>query len=389
MLANPPARVRLAVWGATTFLLLCTGILTTVTPASAATSHKASLGSHGTSTWTVGQSVSVTLKAMTPGTWKQELWSGTCASPEARLAVLPSLVVPTTGTLQKTTKAPVVPATRLGVILRLLHGSSTVCGVFITSPRAKYEGDCEFCFVGGEGPLAPIWDPATNGSTYRPGDRRQIVYLDETYQVPAGTTATFDNKIIIVKPVQRKNIEVFGTLTITNSLMLWRQTDYQQTLLEIEKGGTLIIKDSYSFSGNPYWVNWEFQDGSTVKFDHYVGDAGQSIHGSVDYSAINYSTVKLTLFDDTHDTRVRASNAHEIWFEIFPPKGTFTFTLPSRRQWMDWTISDLWPNTTIAVHDSYIHEDAVTLSPDTHVTVQGTPNGFGLGWAVYKLSLDM
>jgi hypothetical protein len=385
VLANPPARVRLAVLGATGFLLLCSsGILTPATPAAAATSHSASLGAHGASTWTVGRSVYVNLKAMTPGTWKQELWSNTCASPIARLVVLPSLVVPATRTLQKTTKAPVVPSTRLGVILRLVHGSSTVCGVFITSPRAKYEGDCQYCFVGGEGPLAPVWDPATNGSTYRPGDRRQIVYLDENYQVPAGTTATFDNKIIIVKPVQRKNIQVFGTLTITNSLMLWRQTDFDQTRLEIEKGGTLIIKDSYSFSGNPDWVIWEFDDGSTVTFDHFVGDPGQSMHGSVNYSAINYSTVKLTLFDDTHDTHVQVSNAHHVWFEIFPPEGTYTFTLPAKRQWTDWTISNIWPNTTIDVHDSYIYEDAITLMPNTHVTVQDTPRGFGLGWIIYK-----
>jgi hypothetical protein len=386
VLANSPARVRLAVLGATAFLLLCsTGILTTLTPAAAATSHKASLGAHGTSTWTVGRSVYVNLKAMTPGTWKQELWSNTCASPIARLAVLPSLVVPTTRTLKKTTRATAVPSTRLGVSLRLVHGSSTVCGVFITSPRAKYEGDCQYCFVGGEGPLAPVWDPATNGSTYRPGDRREIVYLDENYQVPAGTTATFDNKIIIVKPVQRKNIQVFGTLTITNSLMIWRQTDSQQTRLAIEKGGTLIIKDSYSFSGNPYWVNWDYNDGSTVRFDHFIGDPWTSIRGSVDYTAINYSTVRISFLSDTHATHVQVSNAHHVWFEIFPPEGTYTFTLPAKRQWADWTISDLWPSTAISVHDSYVYERDISLQlPNTHVTVQDTPSGFGFGWAMYK-----
>jgi hypothetical protein len=112
VLATPRTRVRLAALGATAFLLLCsTGILTAVTPAAAAASYRASLGAHGTATWTVGQSVSVNLKAMTPGTWKQQLWSGTCAAPEARLAVLPSLAVPATGRLQKTTTATVVPAT--------------------------------------------------------------------------------------------------------------------------------------------------------------------------------------------------------------------------------------------------------------------------------------
>jgi len=372
--------------GSALILVMSLLTITAVTPASAATSHSASLGANGASTWTVGRAVSVNLKAMTPGTWKQELWSNTCASPIARLAVLPSLVVPKTRKLKTTTRATAVPATRLGVILRLVHGSSTVCGVFITSPRAKYEGDCAWCFVGDEGPLGPVWDPATNGSTYRPGDRREIVTLDENYQVPAGVNITFDNKIIIVKPVQRKNIQVSGTLTITDSLMLWRQTDFDQTRLEIMKGGTLIIKDSYSFSGNPYWVIWQYDDGSTVKFDHYVGDSGQALDGSVNYSAINYSTAKISLFNTTHDTNIKVSNAHEVWFEIFPPEGTFTVTLPAKRKWADWTISDIWPNTTIDVHDSYIYDSAISLMPNTHVTVQDTPNGFGFGWIIYKNS---
>ncbi len=52
-----------------------------ITPALAATSHTTSFGAHGASRWTVGQSVYVNLKTMVPGTWKQQLWSGTCASP--------------------------------------------------------------------------------------------------------------------------------------------------------------------------------------------------------------------------------------------------------------------------------------------------------------------
>jgi len=253
-----------------------------------------------------------------------------------------------------------------------------------TSPRAKYEADCEQCFVFDEGPAAPIGDPATAGWTYRPEDRREIVYLDENYQVPAGANRTFDNKIIIIKPVKRRDIQVFGTLTITNSLMLWRQTDSQQTRLAIEKGGTLIVKDSYAFSGNQYWLNWVYDDGSTAKFDHFVGDPWTTIHGSVNYSAMNYSTVRLTLLDDAHDTHVQISNAHEVWFEVFPPEGTFTFTLPAKHQWADWTISDIWKNTTVEVHDSYIYERDISVRPNTHVTVQDTPSGFGVGWSINK-----
>jgi hypothetical protein len=367
-------------------LILAVSLLTVtaVTPASAAASHSASLGVNGASTWTVGRTVSVNLKAMARGTWKQQLWSGTCASPRARLAVLPSLVVPRTRTLRKTTRATVVPATGFGVTLRLLHGSSTVCGVFITSPLAKYEGICQFCFIGQEGPLAPVWDPVAQGSTYRPGDKREIVTLDENYRVPAGTHVTFDDKIIIVKPVQRKNIEVFGTLTITDSLLLWRPTDWDQSRLEIERGGALIITDSYSFSGNQYPVNWQYDDGSEVRFDHFIGDPWTTISGSVDYRAVNYSTVRISLFSDTHDTHVQVSNAHHLWFEIFPPEGTHTFTLPAKGRWADWTISDVWPNTTVDVRDSYIYERDISLMPRTHVTVQDTPSGFGVGWIIYK-----
>ena len=255
-----------------------------------------------------------------------------------------------------------------------------------TSPRAKYEADCEFCFIGDEGPLAPVWDAVQGGNTYRPGDRREIVNLDENYQVLAGAHITFDNKIIIVTPVKKKNIQVFGTLTITNSLMIWRETDYDQTRLQIEKGGTLIIKDSYSFSGTQPIPIWDYDDGATVRFDHFVGDPWMTLTGSVTLSAINYSTVRLTIFGPTHDTHVQVSTAHTVWFEIFPPEGTYIFTLPAKRDWADWTISDLWPNTTIEVHDSYIYERDISLNPNTHVTVQDTPSGFGLGWMIYKHS---
>jgi hypothetical protein len=253
-----------------------------------------------------------------------------------------------------------------------------------TSPLAKYEGECQFCFLDSEGALAPVQLSTSYGFTYRNGDPREIITLDENFQVPAGENSTFDNKIILIKPVHRKDIEVFGTLTIKNSLMIWLQTDYVQTQLRVERGGTLIIKDSYSFWGNAYWVWWSFEDGSTVKFDHFVGDPWTTIRGSVNYTAINYSTVKLTLLQITHDTKVQISNAHQVWFEVFPPEGTYTFTLPAKRQWADWNISDLWPNTTVEVKDSYIYDRDISLNPNTHVTVQDTPSGFGVGWMIHK-----
>ena len=255
-----------------------------------------------------------------------------------------------------------------------------------TNPLAKYEGECQFCFLSSEGPSAPVQLTNTYGFTYPSGDTREKITWDETFTVPAGENATFENKIILIKPVQRKDIEVYGTLTIENSVMIWLQTDYGQIHLRVKRGGTLIIKDSYSFWGNSYWVNWDFEDGSTVKFDHFVGDPWTTISGSVHYTAINYSTVKLTLLEITHDTKVQISNAHQVWFEIFPSEGTYTFTLPAKRQWADWNISGLWPNTTVEVRNSYIYERDISLNPNTHVTVQDTPSGFGLGWMIHKAS---
>ena len=74
--------------GAAALIMALAVLLTAFGGAEAATSYTVGLGSHGTVRWTVGQSVYVNLKAMTAGTWKQQLWAGTCASPTSRLAVL-------------------------------------------------------------------------------------------------------------------------------------------------------------------------------------------------------------------------------------------------------------------------------------------------------------
>jgi len=249
---------------------------------------------------------------------------------------------------------------------------------------ANYEGDCVFCFLKGENVHEPLWDPAIQGFKYREDDPREKVTIDETFKVAAGESVTFENKIVLVRPGQRKDIEVFGILTIKNSLLIWEQTEYQQTRLRVKKGGTLIIEDSYSFQGNPYWVNWEFESGSTVRFDHFVGDPWTSIRGAVKYTAINYSTVKMTLFNNIHNSTVEIADAHHIWFEVFPPEGTYTITFPANRQWSDWDLSDLWPYTTVRVTDSYIYERDISVGNNTHITIKDTPSGFSLGWSISK-----
>jgi hypothetical protein len=251
-------------------------------------------------------------------------------------------------------------------------------------PFTKYEGDCVFCFLNGNAKNEPIWDQSTQGFTYRGDDPREKVTIDENFKVKAGENIAFENKIVLIKPSQRKDIEVFGTLTIKNSLLIWEQTEYQQTRLRVKRGGALIIKNSYSFQGNQYWVNWEYEDGSTIEFDHFVGDPWTSIHGSVNYTASNYSTVKVTIFNDTHNSTVEIANAHHVWLELFPPEGTYTITFPAKRQWFDWNISGLWPNTTIDIKKSYIYERDISISNNTHVTVKDTPSGFSMGWSISK-----
>jgi len=124
-----PAWRRLALGFA---CLVLTGGTIAAAGVSAATSYAASLGSHGSARWTPGTSVHVNLRAMTPGTWKQQLWSGTCALPGRRLVVLPGLVVPATGVLARTTSSiSSNVAVSAGVTLRLLFGSTVVCGAFV------------------------------------------------------------------------------------------------------------------------------------------------------------------------------------------------------------------------------------------------------------------
>jgi hypothetical protein len=249
-------------------------------------------------------------------------------------------------------------------------------------PLAKYEGDCVFCFVNGNEPDMPIFDSERRGYMPQPDDLREQIVIDETFSVGADEEVVFEDKIVWVRPDQRGDIEVYGTLIVRNTLMLWDQTEHMQTHLRIKKGGTLIIESSYIFWANQYWVYWDYEDGSTILFDNFVGNPVTSISGSVNYTAVNYSTVKLTLIYNTHDSSVKVSDAHHVWFEIFPFAGEYDITFPARHEWVDWEISELWPNTTIEVKNSYLFEPDLGLSEGTHITVRDTPSGFGLGWSI-------
>tara|TARA_B100001123_G_scaffold45604_3_gene46598 strand:- start:1232 stop:2446 length:1215 start_codon:yes stop_codon:yes gene_type:complete len=248
-------------------------------------------------------------------------------------------------------------------------------------PRAIYEEQDVFGFVNGGAPLMPKRNSGSQGYTFQPDDPREQIVIDEAFQVGPNQEVVFENQIVWVRPDQRKDIQVYGKLTIRDSLLLWDQTEHQQTRLRIKNGGELNIKDSYSFANNQYWVNWDFESRAKVHFDNSVGDPWTSAAGALEYTALNYSTVKMTFPGEMRDATVRVTAAHHVWFEIFPPAGRHQITFPVKRQWVDWGM-DIWPNTTVDVSDSYLYERDASISDDTHITVFDTPSGFSLGWAI-------
>lgn len=231
----------------------------------------------------------------------------------------------------------------------------------------------------------PVWDEDRQGFRAQDGDTREEVILDERFFVRSGRTETFRNQIVWIRPTSRDDIVVYGTLRFENCLLLWDQTEHQQTRLRIKNGGRLEIEDSYSFSANSYWVNWEFERGSTIRFDRFVGDAWTSCWEAVDYEAVSYSTVKMSIQNLTHGSTLRIENSHHVWLEIIPPVGQrVDIAFAPQRQWADWTIDSMWPETTVEIESSYIYQRDISLSPGVHVTVRGTADGFSFGWAVYK-----
>lgn len=251
-------------------------------------------------------------------------------------------------------------------------------------PRSAYEGDCVFCWIDGSEPGMPIWSTRTNGFTHQSGDTRDEIVWDDSFTVRPGRTTTISDSIIWVRPKRRADIEIYGTLVLDNCLLLWDQDEHQQTRLRVKRGGTLSATDTYSFSHNAFWVNWEFEDGATVRFDRFVGDPWTSIWGSVDYESFNYSTVSMTIQDSTSGSIVEIENAHHLWLELFPPQGSIEISFARKRQWVDWVMDDLWPDTLIDIDDSYLYQRDISLSPGTHVTVHNTSDGFSIGWAIYR-----
>lgn len=284
------------------------------------------------------------------------------------------------------------PGARVSVRLgSLLLGcclvSSVSCLLLGQDDRAQYEGECVFCWVDGSESAMPVWENSTGGWTVQPDDARQQVVLDETFHVRAGESKSFFNKVIWIRPSQRGDLEIRGRLILRDCPLLWDQTEHQQARLRIKAGGTLQVTNTYSFSTNSYWVNWEFESGSTIRLNRFVGDPWTSIWGAVDYEAVNFSTVKMTLQNTTSGSAVRIRDAHHLWFEIFPPLNrSVDIAFAPKRQWSNWSIDSMWPDTLVDIEDSYIYQRDISIGPGNHVTVRDTEDGFSLGWIVYKNS---
>ena len=233
----------------------------------------------------------------------------------------------------------------------------------------------------------PVWNEGRGGFAPQGDDTRDEVVLDHNFSVLAGRTKTFRDTILWVRPSRRDDIEIFGTLILEDCLLLWDQSEHQQTRLRVKNGGTLQITDCYAFSANGFWVNWEFEHGSNIQLDAFVGDPWTSIWGSVQYESENFSTVKMTLQDSTRGTDIRIRDAHHLWLEIFPPlRRSVDLSFAAKRQWVDWSIDTMWPSTTVRIEDSYLYQRDISLGPGNHVTVRDTVDGFSIGWTVYKNS---
>ncbi len=248
-------------------------------------------------------------------------------------------------------------------------------------PRAIYEGQSPFAFIATL-PNAPQWDLNRGGYVPAPEDSREQVVIDQTFRVNAGETIEFNNQIVWIRPTARGPIEVQGTLLVRDSLLLWDQSQHQQTRLKILDGGTLDVTNSLALNSNPFWVNWDYESGSTILLDNYVGDPWTAMRGSVNYTARNFSSVRMTLFEDVNSANVSISDAHHVWLELFMTPGEHHIVFPEKLEWLDWNMNGMWPNSNISMSDSYIFERDITIFPGAHATLHDTPSGFSLGWIV-------
>lgn len=253
-------------------------------------------------------------------------------------------------------------------------------------PRSQYESiassNWDFLLTANDA-RSPVWNDARQGWMPRSTDSREQIVIDETFTVAAGQQIQWDNKIVWIRPKARRNIAILGTLAIHNSLILWDQTEHQQCRFDVQRGGSLIIQNSYAFSSNQFWVNWDYDDGATVSFDHFQGHIWTEITGgAVQYTSVNASTVWMSLWAGMRNSAVAVSDASSLYFELLLPAGTFSLGLPRKLVWQDWTLPLIWSGSSVVATNSFVVDRDVTLNNGTNATVTDASDGFSLGWGV-------
>jgi hypothetical protein len=262
----------------------------------------------------------------------------------------------------------------------------TGLATIVVEPRSRYERTLgtQWLFIDGSDARMPVWDVGRQGYVPQAGDRREQIVVDENFLVPAGSQVLWEDKIVWIRPKSQNNINISGRLVIRNSLVLWDQSQQQETRFDVKGGGTLRIENSYAFSSNPYWVNWEYEEGSTIVLDHYQGNPWTSMHGKVSYSAANGTTVTMSIFADVRDAPVTITDAASLWFELLLPSGTYQLSVPASYTWGNVQFPGIWTGTTIEASNSYVFRNDVALNNDVHATIFDSPSGVGVGWTIHQ-----
>lgn len=334
---------------ASAIAVLGSAVAVAAVPADAASSFSVSLGSHGSARWTVGASVSVNLKAMTAGTWKQQLWSGTCAQPAARLAVLSNLAVPASHLLAKTTTYASRPAAGGGVTLRLTKGSATICGTFVKPVLVTSSGILHgvdlvgmemgwTAFSRATGPVADTNYPVIDDRLidYLAGHHVSVITFTFSWEgmqsqlngpIPASSTgnyrAYFDNYVRIVNYATSRGMHVIvapwqadadsgiagpawrGQLVGSAAVPVSAFTDFWSKMATVFKSNPLVwyrlITEPHDMSTMQWWTTAQ----AAVTAIRATGATQQILVPGNDYTAASQWT------DNWYDTApVQRSNAY-------------------------------------------------------------------------------
>ena len=260
--------------------------------------------------------------------------------------------------------------------------------------RAQYEMENPFDYiVASDDPYAPQWNQSLNNGVggYEPkltDSREQIVLSPEQLNISVGESQSYENKIIYIRATddQIHDLNIEGSLSFKNCLLLWDQNVEEQ--LKFKVTGQLDITDSYAFSHIGSWIAWDFLGDSVINFDHFQGTPWTTINGAVTYSAVNYSTVHMTILNFVNGANINVDQSHSIWLEMYPMSGNSTLELAKNHVWSDLNLDSMWLNTTFDITDSYIYEQDIALKQDVNLTVEDATDGFGLGWEINPESFD-